>query len=207
MIGVGIFLIIFGFVFCIVPLTACYSVLSFGGIEALAFLPFISIFIISGIIVSVKGFKMVKTQLIIKKLKENGKIGVGTFISSTSSSSNYSSGYTPNLTIQFSFVNDYGKTIKIKTTDTYNFKEANYYAKLKTFEIRHNNKLAVITQPVDYTAFEDSYSNSYSPRLRQDFNDARITTPQHVEYHCQYCGNSQDKAGKCKYCGAVVKKK
>lgn len=203
---IGIFLIFFGLVFASIPLFGLVSILSIGGFEMIIFTPFISIFIFAGIFATIKGFKMVNIYLSTKKLKENGKIGVGTFISSTSNSSNFSSNYTSNLTIEFSFVNDYGKTIKIKTTDTYSFQEANYYAKLKTFEIRHNNKLAVITQPVDYTAFESNYSNTYSPRLRQDFNGAQIATPPRTEYHCQYCNNIQEQSGKCKNCGAIVKK-
>ena len=206
MIFLGIFLIVFGFVFTSVPLSILTTFNNFDGVSSIMILPFISIFVLAGIFTIVRGFKFIYNHIALKHIENNGTVGTGTFISTKIVNS---SSYSPSYHIIFSFVNQKGKTIKITTEATYSFDETNYFASLKTFEIKHNNKLALITQNIDFSLINNNTNsiNSYTPRIRQDVVSKTYSPQQQIQiYTCEYCNNSQDKPGKCKCCGAIVKK-
>jgi len=192
MFSAGIFFIIWGLLFAGIPLIGIFTIIAQG--ENHAPIPFILIFVVIGTIVFCVGIRNFIKAYKINKLKTNGTSGKGYFICS---GVGMKVNDIPKYYIKFSYKNESGELKEIKTFSTYSYDEVMFYESIKSFDIKYNKNNAVIVEPVDPT------------KIKQAFNN---TTPQVQEapttyYKCEYCGNVQEKPGKCKCCGAKIDKK
>lgn len=176
-------------------------------------LPLVSIFTIIGTILFIVGLKGVLKEKKLKKLAKTGKESIGTFITYELS---HTTNHVPYYKIIFTYQNDKGEVLEVKTSGKYRGDEAEYYAQIGKFSIKFDDHDAVITQSIDYRYLQEIQSkrfdqiyNMQKTHYGQIGNHIAPPAPPQKEvfYICDYCGCSQNKPGKCKYCGANVSKK
>lgn len=190
--NVGVFLIIWG--------------LLFGGLPCVAFLTsddvpsFVFFFVIVGAVAFFAGVGICRKNIILKRLSKTGKIAKGFFVSSAS---NVTVNDVPMFYIKFVYTNDYGTKVEYKTQSKYTLDEIRYYESLGEFEIRYNEKYAVITEAIDAEKMIELRQNGF--REFDDRLSENLYNNQEKSYICSYCDNVQNTAGKCKHCGAVIK--
>lgn len=189
------FLMIWGLIFGGVPLG-----LFIGGVATLENEPFLLIFVAIGLVVFSIGFRFLLKNFRYRKIKKIGTKTIGVFIDRACG---LTVNGTPMYYIKFSFVNDSGESIEIKTPSVYTVRQSEFYEKIGRFEVKFVNNVAVISQPVDYRLLEKI---EYSGEDASDRVDIKPVVKQGY-YRCDYCGNEQEKTGKCKSCGAKVTSK
>lgn len=209
----GYFLMFFALFWGGIPTIAIVPQVISGDAPLVA-LPLVSVFTIIGTILFIVGLKNVLKEKKLKKLAKTGIDGTGTFI-------NYELSHTTNnvpyYRIIFSYQNYKGETLEAKTSGKYRGNEAEYYGHIKNFSIKYDDFDAVITQKVDYR-FLNNLSNGIRPEISTTTHKNHygqintqgtmiISQKEDVYYVCDYCGGSQNKPGKCSYCGANVHKK
>ena len=180
-------------------------------------LPFILIFTVVGTGMFIFGLKSVLKDRRLKKLAKTGKDATGTFVTYTLT---HTTNGVPYFKVVFTYENDKGEIVEAHTAGKYRTEEAEYYSHVGKFQIKYDNKDAVIVQKVDYKYLNDfqllkmQQSGSYfqthydNPRYPKSAQAAYgIQQQKEVFYKCDYCGCSQAKPGKCQYCGANVHKK
>lgn len=174
-------------------------------------LPFVLIFTIVGTIMFIFGLKNVLKDKRLKKLAKIGKDSMGTFITYELT---HTTNGVPYFKIIFTYENDRGEVLEAKTTGKYRRDEAEYYSQIRKFSVKYDDKDAVITQNIDYRHLQeiqsksfDQFHNMQKTQYSQMTSYTPAPPPKEVFYICDYCGCSQNKPGKCKYCGANVSKK
>lgn len=190
--NVGVFLIVWGVLFCGISCSAFFANSEAPG--------FIWIFVLIGVLVFSIGVSICCKNAILKKLSKTGKIAKGFFVSSAS---NVTVNDVPMFYIKFVYTNDYGTKVEYKTQSKYTFDEIRYYESLGEFEIRYNEKYAVITEVIDAEKMIELRQNGF--RGFDDRLSENLYNNQEKSYICSYCDNVQNTAGKCKHCGAVIK--
>lgn len=165
--------------------------------------PFLLIFVVIGCIVFLIGLRGILKNIKYKIIRKKGIKSIGVFIDRACG---VTVNGTPMYYIKFSFVNEQGTSIEFKTPSIYTVRQAEFYEKLGRFEIKYLNKVAVITQPVDYRLI-DKINEHEENRNSTLFNPENRPTIKNGYYYCDYCGNEQEKPGKCKSCGAKVTSK
>ena len=160
------------------------------------------IFVVIGIIVFGIGLRGILKGIRFKRIRRKGTQTVGMFLDSASG---ITMNGVPLYYIKFSFVNEDGATVEVKTPSIYTIRQAEFYEKLGRFEIKYINNVAVITQGVNYRLLDkmiDEEKDKESPLTPLE-EDTRPIIKQGY-YFCDYCGNEQEKSGKCKSCGAKI---
>ena len=197
-IGFGIFITIFGIVWGGIPTVFIIPMVIFDGAPVFVLLPML-IFTVIGTCFVVHGIKTIIKCIKLKSLERNrGTLSKGTYISHYN---NVTVNGQRMYCVEFAFVNQYGKTIKVKSPSKYSLSEAEFFSQIGTFDIKYENELAIIVQPIDYNLISKQRQAYYSARLQQD--DANNQQNLYF-YVCEYCENSQNKLGKCKSCGANI---
>ncbi len=193
------FLMFWGLMFGGAPLTLIIT-----GTIDIKEAPFLLIFVIIGMIVFAVGLRQILKNFRMRKIKKKGIQTMGMFIDSAS---NISMNGTPLYYIRFSYINEDGVSVETKTSSIYTIRQAEFYEKLGRFEIKYMNNVAVITQSIDYRLLEKlKEKEKVEPLTPLEPYDDRPTV-KHGYYFCDYCGNEQEKPGKCKSCGAKVTSK
>lgn len=198
---VYIFLMVWGCIFGGVPLALFIS-----GEASISEQPFLLIFVAVGLIVFIIGLRNVLKGLRLKRIRKKGTQTMGMYLDSAS---NVSMNGVPLYYIRFSFVNENGTSIEVKTPSIYTIRQAEFYEKLGRFEIKYINNIGVITQGVDYRLLDKMKKEEErkgEPLTPLEPTDDRPTIKQGY-YFCDYCGNEQEKPGKCKSCGAKITSK
>ena len=210
--GLGLILTFFGLVWGGIPTIAISSLVFSGEAPAFVLLPML-IFTVIGSIIVITGLRKVILAIKLKALLHTGQDGIGNYISH---SSNMRTNGVPMYYIVFTYTNSKGEIVESKTETKYHAEEASYYAEVKQFKIKYSDKHAVINQPVDYAVLhkmrtEMMRTPTYT--VGTSYPQYTITTnPQgsvekEVYYVCDYCGGTQNKPGKCNYCGANVSRR
>ncbi len=194
----GIILIIFGLLFVFSPF--------FNMIEYEHFSE-ISVFIIVGIFFIIGGIYSLYKNYRLNKISKYGKIGRGVYITSDSNSAPNEE---PTYFIKFYYKNEYGKEREQKTKSKYTEDEAKYFSLLKDFEIKYDNKYAVITEKIDRRKLLEMKNGKYDSfyTSEQEIKESQILKIKEDDdyFVCSYCNNVQTKAGKCERCGAIIRK-
>ena len=208
----GFFMMFWGVIFAGVPTFAILQIIAVDGFGFFVF-PFL-IFPIVGITVFIIGLKTVIKGLKLKRISYFGQDSIGHFISTNSNTKVNGS---PLYYIVFSFTNNQGKEIHVKSQSKYNADEAQYFAQKKHFKIKFSGSSATIVEEPNLGALltRNAHAQSSStynenttstPQNSWTYHDGKIViSPQKNYYYvCEYCGSSQKKLGKCKSCGAKV---
>ena len=209
------FFLIFGLLWTIVPLTGLLAVISSGEAAEIPVLFILPLFLIIGLIFIFFGVKAVIHERKLKKLAKIGTEGVGKYIHHAS---NVTYNDNPLYYIEFSYTNSKGEYVEVKTPSKYHTEEAYYYSKVGTFKIKYDDKDAVIVQPVDHAIASqmrlEMFGNAINPQPYQNQHTYQHQQPlpqvkqqKEIHYVCSYCGNIQNKDGKCKSCGSITLKK
>ena len=207
------FFLIFGLLWTIVPLTGLLAIISSGETTDAPVFIILPIFLIIGLVFIIIGIKAVIHERKLKKLAKIGTEGVGKYIHHAS---NVTYNDNPLYYIEFSYINSKGELVEVKTPSKYHTEEAYYYSKVGTFKIKYDDKDAVIVQPVDHKIASqmrlEMFGNAINPQQYQQPYQNQQPLPQvkqqrEIHYICSYCGNIQNKDGKCKSCGSTVLKK
>ena len=209
--GLGLILIFFGLVWGGVPTITILGMVFNDGAPFFVIFPML-IFTVIGTVIVVTGVKKVVLAVQLKALLHNGKDGYGNYISH---SSNVRTNGVPIYYIVFTYTNDKGQVVQSKTESKYHAEEATYYSQVGKFKIKYSDKHAVISEPVDYAVLHKMRSqmvNSPTYTVGTSYPQYTVTSTSHgtvekeVYYVCDYCGGTQNKPGKCNYCGANVSK-
>ncbi len=197
---VSLFLMVWGCLFGGVPLGLYVS-----GETSISEQPFLMIFVVIGLIVFGVGLRNILKSLRLKHIKRKGTQTMGMYLDSASP---VSMNGVPLYYIKFSFVNEDGAAIEVKTPSIYTIRQAEFYEKLGRFEVKYINKVAVITQNVDYRLLDkmlEAEKEKETPLAPLKQGGRPII--KNGYYFCDYCGNEQEKPGKCKSCGAKITSK
>ena len=195
------FLMFWGAIFGGVPLSLIIS-----GTINIVEMPFILFFVIIGVVVFTIGLANLIKCIKFRTIKRLGTKSIGVYIDSASPvRMNGTSMYY----IKFSFVNDEGQSIEVKTPSMYTIRQVEFYEKLGRFEVKYKNKTAVITQTIDYRMLDKMLEKEAKKDGLPDYYEPTNERPEVKQgyYFCDYCGNEQEKPGKCKSCGAKVTSK
>lgn len=213
--SIGIPLLIFGVFWGF--MTTIALIFSAGSEDAMPLIPLLIFYIVSIVLISI-GITNIKQHLKEKNVRNNGTVTTGTFISM---GSNLTVNNVKCFYIEFKYKN-MEQVVTQKTGHNFTFAQANYLASLKEFKIKYLNNLAVVTENLDNLVIQNKGQN-FNQNDNSEFNNCDCTTGHPVSisaslekindqtnkdtqyvYMCDYCGNLQEKLGKCKNCKAKI---
>ena len=198
------FFLLFGFVWTFIPLTGFLAMFLSNEPVDNALYIILPIFFIIGCVFMYFGIKAVKRERKLKKLAKIGMEGTGKYLHHAS---NVTYNDCPLYYIEFSYTNSKGEYVEVKTPSKYHAEEAYYYSKVGTFKIKFDDIDAVIVQPVDHTIASQMRLEMFGNVVNNYPNKPAQQQTKEVHYICSYCGNIQNKPGKCNSCGSNVLKK
>lgn len=219
----GIFLMFFGLFFGGIPsgvLVFTLNQFRDDGFNSIIIVPFLAVFILVGLAIFITGLKLIVNHFKRRRVRNHGTLTTATFVNMEGSHSSSRYGLKNyRIVLKYNDINGIENTYK--TRYTYKYEDANYFAQIKTFKIRYIGKTVEIVETIDYEKYDQinpnsnnegifgsilnnkgifgSIVNTINAKLNPNANK-----PKEYYYRCDYCGNIQDKAEKCKSCGARI---
>ena len=197
----GIFTLFGGIIFMIVPITM--AILMFqGGNFTIVGLGVIIILEAAGIGLLVFSIISLVRARRHKKISRTGKTATGNYLG-------HEGGVAINnvqlYKIIFCYTNDKGQEVRVESPSKYTYAQVTYYSQIGEFEIKYDEKDAVITHKPSHSQLAEALKNSYLGN--QGTPGSQVGASQQEEYECTYCGGTQSNSGKCNFCGARTIKK